>query len=115
MPKGPDHVEAALARMQSAGAALDALEGVEDARKDAFQERLSAASALIEGTTDRYFLKTRVCLPFARKCEEAASALDALLAEPGAREEAVEGALSALEKAARTLDERSMMQGMAIT
>jgi hypothetical protein len=115
MPKGPDHVEAALARIQSASAALDALAGVEDARKNAFRERLSAASALIEGTMDRYFLKTRVCLPFARKCEEAAAALDGLLAEPDAKAEDLEAALDALEKAARTLDERSMMQGMAIT
>ena len=97
-----------------ASQALGALEGVEEGWKSAAQERLASVADLLRGTTDRFFLKTRVCLPFARKCDEAAQVLGALLCESGDREK-VPAALDALEKAARTLDERSLMQGMAIT
>ena len=69
---------------------------------------------------DRFFLKTKMCLPFARRCEEAARTLDAVLTEPNAQpasdaQQRLSAALEALEKAARTLDERSQMQGTVIT
>jgi len=59
-------------------------------------------------------------LPFARRCEEEARLLDGLLAELGAQDTSdlqprLVAAMEALVKAARTLDERSLMQGMAIT
>ena len=117
MPTGPEHVQAALARIESASAALADWRSLEDGERVDYRKRLAGAAALIEGTTDRYFLKTRVCLPFARQCEEVATTLDALLAKPDdeTAKEGLGAAVVALEKAARTLDERSMMQGMAIT
>jgi hypothetical protein len=111
MPQGPEYVEAALGRIQSASEAIGALQGVEAGWRNGVLERLASVEALLRGTTDRFYLKTRVCLPFARKCEEAAQALEGTLADG----EGLDAALEALEKAARTLDERSMMQGMAIT
>ncbi len=126
MPNGPEHVEAALARIESASEALSALESVEEGWKNESLERLTSVAELLRGTTDRFFLKTRVCLPFARKCDEAAQALNELLTELNAQpaadaqpaavgQEQLSTALEALEKTARTLDERSMMQGMSIT
>ena len=132
MPQGPEHVEAALKLIQSASDRLSAgtqfpkLEGVrEDWRSEAVA-RLSSTAALLRATMDRFFLKTRLCLPFARRCEDEARKLDALLAELSAQPAADAGgncapaqrlnaALQALEQAAKTLDERSLMQGMAIT
>ena len=117
MPKGPEYVETALEQIEGASKALGALAGVEEEWKSAAQERLTSVADLLRGTMDRFFLKTRVCLPFARKCAEAAEALTALLAEqpaPGDQGR-LSAALETLEKTARTLDERSMMQGMAIT
>ena len=121
MPQGPEYVEAALERIESASEVIGALEGVEAGWKGKALERLASTEALLRGTADRFYLKTRVCLPFARKCEEAAQALeDALTGRVGVADRATEdgrldAALEGLEKAARTLDERSMMQGMAIT
>jgi hypothetical protein len=120
MPNGAEYVAAALERIESASNALDTLAGLEAEWKSDAQERLAAVASLLQGTTDRFFLKTRVCLPFARKCGEAAEALDELLVErdlegPEISQEQLSAALEALEKAARTLDERSLMQGMAIT
>jgi hypothetical protein len=122
MPQGPEYVDAALERMERVSEAIGTLEGVAAGWKGEAAERLASVEALLRGTTDRFYLKTRVCLPFARKCEEAAQALEDTLAELSARPSAtaddqgrLDAALEALEKAARTLDERSMMQGMAIT
>jgi hypothetical protein len=123
MPQGPEYVAAALERIQSASEAIGALEGVEAGWRSEALERLASVEALLRGTTDRFYLKTRVCLPFARKCEEAAQALQDALAEQPAEDARpspagqgrLDAALEVLEKAARTLDERSMMQGMAIT
>jgi hypothetical protein len=123
MPNGPEYVASTLEQIKSASAQIGGLAGVEEDWKSEAQERLAAVVALLEGMGDRYFLKTRVCLPFARKCDAAAQALNELLAglsdapeggAPDARQQ-VSTALEALEKTARTLDERSMMQGMAIT
>jgi hypothetical protein len=114
MPNGPEYVEAALAKIERMLTAIGALAGVEgDWRADA-QGRLAAAAELLQGTTDRFYLKTRVCLPFARKCDQAADGLAALVSESAGQQE-LEAALTLLEKTARTLDERSMMQGMSIT
>jgi hypothetical protein len=114
MATGIAHVEAALACIERASEKVD--------REMA--ARLEATAALLRGTTDRFYLKTRVGVPFARRCEKAAQALEVLLAEQDAGSTPDDGerlqaalatALQALEKAAKTLDERSRMQGMAIT
>jgi hypothetical protein len=120
MPTGPEYVDATLERVHSASAAIAELDGLEPAWSAEAAARLDAIDDLLQGTTDRFFLKTRVCLPFARKCDRAAQALEALLAdlktEPAAdAQQQLAAAVDALEKAAKTLDERSMMQGMAIT
>jgi hypothetical protein len=115
MPSGPEYVEATLAKVERASTEIGALAGADAGWKTEAQERLAGVADLLRGTTDRFFLKTRVCLPFARKCDQAASELEALAGEQTPLEAALETALATLEKAARTLDERSMMQGMSIT
>jgi hypothetical protein len=114
MPRGPEYVEATLAKIESISAAIGGLAGVEDGWRADARGRLAALAELLQGMGDRFFLKTRVCLPFARKCDQAAGGLEALVGEPASQDK-LEAALVLLEKAVRTLDERSMMQGMAIT
>jgi hypothetical protein len=114
MPKGPEYVEATLAKIKSVSAAIGGMSGVEEEWKTGAQGRLAALAESLHGMGDRFFLKTRVCLPFARKCDQAAEGLEALAGERSGQDK-LEAALAALEKAVRTLDERSMMQGMAIT
>ena len=114
MTNGPEYVEAVLAKIEHISTAIGALAGAEEGWKADAQGRLAAAAELLKGTTDRFFLKTRVCLPFARKCDQAADELAALVSESAGQQE-LEAALALLEKTARTLDERSMMQGMSIT
>ena len=117
MPNGPEYVLSALKRIESASNKLGALDGVESDWVQAAQGKLAAIAATLRGMGDRFFLKTRVCLPFARKCDQAAQALEELLDDLPAADSrpTLDAALEALEKAARTLDERSMMEGMAIT
>ena len=85
MPNGPEYVEATLTKIERISTAIGALAGGEEEWGAEVQGRLSAVAELLQGTTDRFFLKTRVCLPFARKCEQAADGLQALVAdgEPG--------------------------------
>jgi hypothetical protein len=120
MPQGLEHVETALVLIQSASDKMGKLDDVEEGWRTEAVARLTFTAALLRATTGRFFLKTRLCLPFAAKCEDEAKALDALLAELGAQpapdgQTRLDAALDALEKAAKTLDERSLMQGMAIT
>ena len=120
MSEGQAHVAAALALIDGACGAVDALGGVEEDWKASAVARLGATKALLGAVTDRFFLKSRLCLPFARKCEDEAARLDALLAELGAAwapdgQDRLAAALADLERAAKTLDERSQMRGMTIT
>jgi hypothetical protein len=120
MPQGLDHVEAALEWIERASDALDALGAMQESRKSEAGARLASAASLLRAVRDRFFLKTRVSVPFARKCEGAAQELAALLADlsvqPAAEgEDRLDAALGALESAVKTLDERSLMQGMSIT
>jgi hypothetical protein len=118
--QGSEHVQAALGLIQSVTDGLNGLDGVSESWRAETVGRLGSTADLLRATTERFFLKTRMCLPFARRCEEAAKSLDTLLAELSAEsapdaEQRLTVALGTLEKAARTLDERSLMQGMAIT
>jgi hypothetical protein len=120
MPTGVEHVEAALECIQSASEATGKLADTGEGWSTQAVARLEATGALLRETVDRFYLKTKVGVPFARRCEEAARALQALLAELIARpapdaQERLDAALETLEKAAKTLDERSQMKGMAIT
>jgi len=120
MPQGLDLVEAALKLIQSVVDAIGELGGVEESWRAEAVARLTFTAALLRATMDRFFLKSKLCLPFAGKCEQEAIKLDALTAELRAQpasdgQDRLDAALGALEKAAKTLDERSRMQGMAIT
>ena len=120
MPQGLEHVETALKLIERASDTIGKLGGVKEGWSSEAVARLTSTTALLRAVTDRFFLKTRVCLPFARKCEEEAIKLDALLAELCAQpasdgQDRLDAALEALEKAVKTLDERSLMRGMTIT
>jgi hypothetical protein len=119
MPKGPEYVEAALAKIERISAAIGGAVEIEEGWKADAQGRLAALVELLHGMGDRFFLKTRVCLPFARQCDQSAAELETLVGEALANErggqQELDAALEALEKTVRTLDERSMMQGMSIT
>jgi hypothetical protein len=120
MSQGLEHVEAAIELIERASDTIGGLGGVQEDWKSEAVARLDPTTALLRGVTDRFFLKTRVCLPFAGKCEEEAKKLDALLAELCAQpasdgQDRLDAALEALERAVKTLDERSLMRGMSIT
>ena len=99
MPGGPEYVEATLAKIESISTAIGGLAGVEEGWKADVQGRLAALVELLQGMGDRFFLRTRVCLPFARKCEQAADGLEASVAEGDPSK--LEAGLSLLEKAVR--------------
>jgi len=113
MSKGQDHIRAALAACDQTRAKLAQGEGNWVA---AANDRLSRAREAMEATVDRFFLRSRLCLPFAARCEKTASALAEAVANASGTDTApVEAALADLEKAVRTLDARSQMQDMSIT
>jgi hypothetical protein len=119
-PQGVAHVEAALELARQASESIGQLEGVDEGWRAEAVGTLSGASDLLRGTLDRFYLKTKVCLPFSRRCQEQAQVLADLLSElgepaPAGTEQRLQVAIDALAQAARTLDERSLMQGMAIT
>jgi hypothetical protein len=120
MEKGTDHVEAALKLVQSTSDAIDKLDGVPDGWKAEALARLGSVADLLGPVTERFFLRTRMSLPFARRCEAAARTLDSVLAGQssplsGDAQQRLTAALDGLEKAAKTLDERSQMRGTVIT
>ena len=86
MPNGAEYVEATLAKIEGISAAIGGLAGAEDEWKTNAQGRLDALAELLRGMGDRFFLKTRVCLPFARKCDQAAEGLESLVSEALASE-----------------------------
>ncbi|MBC7237791.1 MAG: hypothetical protein H5T69_18265 [Chloroflexi bacterium] len=112
MPQGQEYVAEALVLCQKMAEQLSTLEGLGKAK-----ERLVAVADLLQAMEGRFFLRSKLCLPFARRCKEEAERVETALAavSAGAAPASVEEALRALELAAHTLDERSQMQGMAIT
>ncbi len=120
MPQGIENVEAALKSMQSAGDAIGELDGLEEGWRAEAVSRLTAGSELLRATMDRFFLKSKLSLPFADRCRQEAGKREALAAELRARpavdaQQRLSAGLASLEKAVKTLDERSRMQGMVIT
>ena len=101
MPNGPEYVEATLAKIERISAAIGGAAELEDGWKAGAQGRLAALVELLQGMGDRFFLKTRVCLPFARKCDQAAEGLETLVGEPAGQDK-LEAGLVLLEKAVRT-------------
>jgi hypothetical protein len=120
MPQGLDHVNATLKLIDEIAGAIPKTDGLEQDWKPKATARLSAIAERLETSKDRFFLKSRLCIPFAAKCETAAQDLEALLTELAAHPAAdaqrqINTALDGLDIATKTLDERSTMRGMAIT
>ena len=120
MSKGQEQVQVAL------GMCRDALEGVgkvvavEESWKTEVGRRLACVQEVLDGVMNKFFLKTKLCLPFTAKCEQNARALEETLRGLGPRpdgdaQQRFMGALDALEKAVKALADRSTMQGMTIT
>lgn len=120
MAQGAEPIEAALQAVQHAADGLAQLDGLDAAWKAGAAAKLAGAAALLRATADRFFVKTKAGAPFVRRCQEEADRVAALVQEasasptPGAPQQ-LGLAVDALNKAARTLDERSQMQGLAIT
>ena len=93
---------------------------VEEGWKTEAEKRLACVQEVLDSIGEKFFLKTKLCLPFTSKCEEEArrleEALQGLDARPdGDAQQRITGALDALEKAVKALKSRSDMQGMSIT
>ena len=118
MPSGQEHVQSTLALCQGLRDSLAGLEAADEAWRSGLELRLTKVEAVLEGLKDRFFLRSRLCLPFAERCEREATQLGEVLGSmgvQGAGDAEFRSGLEALEKAARALDSRSAMQGMAIT
>jgi len=120
MSKGQEQVQAALEICRHVSGEVLELMTVEEEWKSETARRLGCVQQVLDGVRDRFFLSTKLCLPFASRCEEEATrvheTLRLLQACPDvSAQQRFTGALEALEKAAKILEERSAMQGMAIT
>ena len=111
MPNGLDHVQATLAVCQRVLNSLEQASALDaDARAD-LETRLNAIQATLTAIQERFMLRSKLCLPYAARCEREAAALEVALGQGVA----IGPALEAFDKAAKVLDERSNMQGMVIT
>jgi hypothetical protein len=119
MSDGQAHVETALALCRSAKEDLSTFVESDQGWISETIARVEGTEATLEGLKDRFFVRSRLCLPFAARClaeaQELEQAVQALQPDSDGQVAAVGAALSALEKAVRALDSRSAMQGMAIT
>ena len=120
MPTGLDHVLAAIALCQRLIRGMSALQGVEDAPKQSLTLRLEKVHCDLMMMQDRFFLRSKLCLPFAARCEQEARKLEGALGNLGASGgpeslHSFGGTLEALERAVKVLDDRSAAQGMVIT
>jgi hypothetical protein len=118
MPTGLDHVQATIALCQRLSASAVALKGAEEAWTQEIAARLARVQDSLTGMQERFFLRSKLCLPFAARCEQEAKRLEQALA-PGVvspqATRAAQQALAALEQATKVLDDRSNAQGMVIT
>jgi hypothetical protein len=114
MPQGEEYLADALARCRQMAGQIVTLEQGDEAWRSDVGQRLSAVADLLQSMEGRFFLRSKLCLPFARRCAEGAESLEATLGRAEVASQ-VDQMLQALELAARTLDERSQMQGMSIT
>lgn len=126
MPTGLDHVLTTVALCQHLNQDMLALHGVEDVWKQRMLARLEKVRCDLAAMQDSFFLRSKLCLPFAARCEQEARKLEGLLdtlrssAPPSSSggDETLQvfaGILDALERAVKVLDERSNAQGMVIT
>ena len=77
--QGSEQIEAALGLIERTSDALGKMDGVKEGWKADALARLASTADLLRETAGRFFIKTKVCLPFTRKCEEAAQALASLM------------------------------------
>ena len=120
MTQGEEHVLRALELCRSVAGEMVTLGALDDGWRAAAVERLGHLEETLGRLKDRFILKSKVCLPFAARCEERAGALEtslsALRSTPGPDAVAAFAeALDALDRAVRTLDERTDTRSMAIT
>jgi len=111
MPNGLDHVQATLGACQRMRASLGQASVLDAGAKADLSARLDAIQAILTTVQERYILRSKLCLPYAARCEREAAALEVALGQGAA----IGPALEALDKAVKVLDERSNMQGMVIT
>jgi hypothetical protein len=121
MTPGEEHVLRTMELCRAIAAEVAALGALDQEWRSAIGERLGRIEGTLSQVKERFILKSKVCLPFAARCEEHARALEGglpSLTMGTSSQDAVSafsGALDALDKAVRTLDERTDMRGMAIT
>jgi len=120
MPKGQEQVQAALEACRDYLAEARELAAAEVGWKTEVEERLARVLEVLDSVVDKFFLRSKLSIPFASKCDAEAGRLGETLRGLDGRpdedtQRAIIGALDALEKAAKALEKRSAMQGMAIT
>jgi hypothetical protein len=121
MPTGLDHVLTTVALCERLTQELPALAGVEDVWKQRMVTRLEKVRSDLVAMQERFFLRSKLCYPFAARGEQEARKLEgAFAALPGSgaddpARQAFSTSLEALERAVKVLDERSNAQGMVIT
>jgi len=120
MSKGQEQVQVALAVCRNAWGEVGELALAEQVWKNEAAKRLERIDNVLDGVKDKFFLRTKLCLPFASRCEKEARRLEETLRRLEARADENDqqqfiSALDSLERAAKALKERSDMQGMAIT
>lgn len=120
MPKGQEQVQATIALCQALAEGVRALPVAEDAWKAEIVGRLERVGQTLAGLEGRFFLRSKLCLPFAARCLREAEGLQEILqqlqsAPQDSTRQRLGKALMLLEGAVQALDERSLMQGMAIT
>lgn len=120
MSKGQEQTQAALEVCRKAAEAVDKAGDAEDEWNAERIGTLRRAQEALDRVMPKFFLKTKLCIPFTSRCEKAARRLDETLEElDGHPEHDVRErftiALDALQKAAKVLEDCSDMQGMSIT
>jgi len=113
MPTGLDHVQTTIALCQRLSAVAADME--ETAR---VAVRLTQVKDKLENMQSRFFLRSKLCLPFAARCEQEARKLEQALEGSDAGTHSarhVQALLTTLEQAVKVLDDRSAAQDMVIT
>ena len=120
MFKGQEHVQLALEICRNASGEVRKLADVEQGWKTGVARRIECVHKVLDGVMDKFLLTTKLCLPFAFRCEKEARRLAETLhglqtrPDENSRQQFI-GALDALEGAAKVLNDRSSVQGMTIT
>lgn len=118
MPTGLDYVQATIALCQRLTSTLGSRRGIDQPAVDDVVARLAQVEATLTGMQDRFFLRSKLCLPFAVRCEQEAIKLEQALGAWSTGEPippAVQDVLKSMEQAVKLLDDRSGAQGMVIT